>query len=618
MSSGDPSGTDPTEGEPATEPPGAKPPATEPDDVDPRGHEGAPPVPMDAPVESAPADESLGTTPSAADRGPIPAAGAPAELTSDDDRPGQSPDGAAEVPKPRAPRDGLAPGQHEAGGLVPTAPAGAPPVTTTSSPAAGDVPVLAEAITAERTAPEGGDTEREGVEAAASTADDAPDATAPGQAEPEEPSAPAAVADVRPTEATNDDGTAVPDDSSALAVTRTDVADEIAARGDVAAPAATADAPVAQPADAPSVDVHAEPSRTDAPGDSAPPSGDAAATNPPVDAPTDLPAPGVGAATPDPEVEAPAAPVEASTEPVAAPEADAPAAAAAPEADAPGQAAEPEAAEPEPVAAPEADAPAAAAAPEADAPGPAAEPGADAPGPEDDAPAAAAEPEVVVVDEVRQPLLDLLAEHLGDGLVATHVVPGRDMTVRVTRQTWVRAGEVCRDVLGMRYFGFLSAMDWMPSPYGRSEDGGLAGAGIDEAYVAPDTGVFEPGTTGGETRFQVLARLEVPAAPSLGITIKCDVPPDDLVMPSWITVFPGADWHERECAEMFGIGFAGHPNLVKLYLPGAFEGFPLRKDFPLLARDVKPWPGLVDVEAMPGEDVSTDDDESVSAGAEEG
>ena len=45
---------------------------------------------------------------------------------------------------------------------------------------------------------------------------------------------------------------------------------------------------------------------------------------------------------------------------------------------------------------------------------------------------------------------------------------------------------------------------------------------------------------------------------------------------------------------------AGHPNLTHIYLPGDFEGHPLRKDFPLLARMVKPWPGIVDVEPMPG------------------
>jgi NADH-quinone oxidoreductase subunit C len=50
---------------------------------------------------------------------------------------------------------------------------------------------------------------------------------------------------------------------------------------------------------------------------------------------------------------------------------------------------------------------------------------------------------------------------------------------------------------------------------------------------------------------------------------------------------------------MFGINFAGHPQLTHIYLPSGFEGHPLRKDFPLLARIVKPWPGIVDVEPMP-------------------
>jgi NADH-quinone oxidoreductase subunit C len=50
---------------------------------------------------------------------------------------------------------------------------------------------------------------------------------------------------------------------------------------------------------------------------------------------------------------------------------------------------------------------------------------------------------------------------------------------------------------------------------------------------------------------------------------------------------------------MFGVTFEGHPGLRNLYLPGDFEGNPLRKDFPLLARLVKPWPGIVDVEPIP-------------------
>ena len=56
-------------------------------------------------------------------------------------------------------------------------------------------------------------------------------------------------------------------------------------------------------------------------------------------------------------------------------------------------------------------------------------------------------------------------------------------------------------------------------------------------------------------------------------------------------VWPGANWHERETFEMFGIVFDGHPNLVPLLLPDGFEGHPLRKDFILASRVAKAWPG---------------------------
>jgi NADH-quinone oxidoreductase subunit C len=65
---------------------------------------------------------------------------------------------------------------------------------------------------------------------------------------------------------------------------------------------------------------------------------------------------------------------------------------------------------------------------------------------------------------------------------------------------------------------------------------------------------------------------------------------------------------------MYGFTFDGHPDLRHIYLPAEFEGFPLRKDFPLLAREVKPWPGLVDKEPIPGED----EEEEEPAAAEGG
>jgi NADH-quinone oxidoreductase subunit C len=67
--------------------------------------------------------------------------------------------------------------------------------------------------------------------------------------------------------------------------------------------------------------------------------------------------------------------------------------------------------------------------------------------------------------------------------------------------------------------------------------------------------------------------------------------------PSIHDLYPGANWHERETWELFGIRFDGHPGLLKLLLPEEFEGFPGRKDFVLMSRVAKPWPG-----AIPGEE----------------
>ena len=65
------------------------------------------------------------------------------------------------------------------------------------------------------------------------------------------------------------------------------------------------------------------------------------------------------------------------------------------------------------------------------------------------------------------------------------------------------------------------------------------------------------------------------------IRLESAVTAEDPHLPSVTTVYPTADWQEREAYDMFGIVYDGHPNLTRILMPDDWEGFPQRKDYPL-------------------------------------
>jgi NADH-quinone oxidoreductase subunit C len=240
--------------------------------------------------------------------------------------------------------------------------------------------------------------------------------------------------------------------------------------------------------------------------------------------------------------------------------------------------------------------------PEAETPAAAPEP------PDADAPVEAPESSIVEADALDENATQMLARleaELGDAIIETGATYG-DVVVRVRPDAWRRSAQFCKEQLGCDYLSFVSAIDWMPAP-------AVADEGSGDTSTPAQPKEISYGVGGSAGRFQMFAIVASTRGAHQRVVLKTDVDEHDPRVESWVPVYPGADWHERETWEMFGITFDGHPALRHLYLPFEFEGHPLRKDYPLLAREVKPWPGLVDVEPMPGEDDGGEEPAAVEA-----
>lgn len=153
--------------------------------------------------------------------------------------------------------------------------------------------------------------------------------------------------------------------------------------------------------------------------------------------------------------------------------------------------------------------------------------------------------------EKRLAAAEALKGYLGEHVPSAQatVRPDGELEVRVPAEDLVAAaralasdGAPCR----LNYLSCVSGVDW------------------------PDRG-----------RLEVVYTLHSIPDPSakVSLRVEADRAAEKPTVPSLVSVWPTADFHEREIYDLFGVWFDGHPNLKRILLEEPFEGHPLRKDF---------------------------------------
>jgi NADH-quinone oxidoreductase subunit C len=118
------------------------------------------------------------------------------------------------------------------------------------------------------------------------------------------------------------------------------------------------------------------------------------------------------------------------------------------------------------------------------------------------------------------------------------------LVATVPAGAWVEFAAFAKEALGCRFFAFLTAVDWK------------------------------------EAGLEVVARLDN-LDDRVSVFARTRLDPGVSSCPSLTPVYRGADWMERECYDMFGIRFEGHPDLRRILLADDWEGHPLLKSYPV-------------------------------------
>jgi len=120
-------------------------------------------------------------------------------------------------------------------------------------------------------------------------------------------------------------------------------------------------------------------------------------------------------------------------------------------------------------------------------------------------------------------------------------------TLMATKENFVEISQVLRDEFGFNFLFELTAVDYWPEV---------------------------------EPRFHIVYGY-YSHPENVRIVLRVPLDGDDPICPTLEGIYPGANWHERELWDMFGIRFEGNHDLRRILMPYDWEGHPLRKDYPL-------------------------------------
>jgi NADH:ubiquinone oxidoreductase subunit C len=159
-----------------------------------------------------------------------------------------------------------------------------------------------------------------------------------------------------------------------------------------------------------------------------------------------------------------------------------------------------------------------------------------------------------------------------------------ETTIVVDPARLLEAARHLRDELGFDFLADIAAADYL----------GWGGKGV-SGYIGTPSGrdLNRPMTQGYQVMpelkpkrfsmsYHLLAVREQPVRVRLQTWVNEGEP-----VPSVVSIWPTADWHEREAWDMFGIELVGHPNRQRILMPEDWEGHPLRKDYPIGGEPVR-------------------------------